>query len=140
MVKYIKIDWQDCQYYVEHERAAECYCCYPYDEIPESTETFSSLMVPEDLYYEVEENKLYPANIVIPEFGTATVTKDTILIGDVTWSRDLDQLKRGSEVILYSPEKGYWTTKCVAYSFNMPPLFEDSSTLIECEIVGIKND
>lgn len=135
MIKYIKVEWPDAQLYQEHSRYNECYNVMTLKgaDIP-------ILMVPEDLYEEIEINKLYPAK-VDSTLGKMVITHDDVTINETDkYTRDYNQLKRGSKVILYSPEKGYWITKCVAYSFNMPPLFEDNSTLIECEIIGIKND
>lgn len=133
MVKYIKVDWPDSQCFEDKKD------CYPANILGADNEPLC-VFVPEDTYEEWEINKLYPANIFIPELGLATVMRDSILIGNDAWSRKEEDLKKGSKVILYSLEKGYWITTCIAYSDGFPPIFEDSSTLVECEIVGIKNE
>jgi len=133
MNKYILVYWPEIQDYMEHPRYKECYSANSRDE----NDTTEVWFVPEDLYEEIQINKLYPAEFDLP-IGHIYITKNKIMLNGVKYTRDESKLKKGSEVILYSPSKGYWTTTCTAVSPNFPPLFEDSSTLINSEIVGIK--
>lgn len=134
MDKYVLVEWPEIQYFMEHPRyRSECYGASTEDDISEVW------FVPEDLYEEVTIGKLYPAEFDLP-IGHIRITMDEVELNGVKYTRDEDQLKRNSEVILYSPNKGYWTTTCTSYSYGFPPIFEDSSTLIDSEIIGIKNN
>lgn len=137
MIKYILVEWPDTQYFIEHPRYSECYYCDGVDF--DHRETCGALMVPEDLYEEIEIGKLYPAEFDTT-LGHIRITMEEVELNGVKYTRDALQLKKDSEVILYSPEKGYWVTKCIVYAYNFPPIFEDNSTLIDSEIIGIKNE
>lgn len=135
MTKYILVNWPEIQDYMEHSRYKECYSANSIDENKMTGVWF----VPEDLYEEIQIGKLYPAEFDIP-LGHIRITMDEVILNGVKYTRDESELKRGSEVILYNPNKGYWTTTCTSCSWGFPPLFEDNSTLIESEILGIKNE
>lgn len=126
--------WPEIQSYMDHPRYKECYEC---NSVDNEDYTISIYAVPEDLYYEVQDERLYPAEFDTV-LGHIVITKDEIVLNGVKYTRDGSKLEKGSEVILYSPYKGYWITTCT--SNEIIPIFEDSSTLIESELIGIKND
>jgi hypothetical protein len=128
------VSWPEIQNYMGNPRWKECIFC---QEIEGHPCPDNSYMVPEDLYKEVETIKLYPAEFDLP-IGHLRITIDGIELDGIKYTRDENQLNNGSEVILYSPNKGYWTTTCTSYSYGFPPIFEDNSTLIDAEILGIK--
>lgn len=133
--RYVLVTWPEIQDYMDNPRyKLECFSGQSMDE----NNTEGVWFVPEDLYEEVEVNKLYPAEFDIP-LGHIKITLDEVILNGITYTRDESRLKRGSEVILYSPNKGYWTTTCTTNPFgSFPPLFEDNSTLLDSEIIGIK--
>ncbi len=136
MNTYYKVEWPESQDYIEHPRFDEC---YPALTLDKDLHACNLLFVPEDLYEEITLSKLYPSEIDLP-IGHMQITLNQFELDGIKYTRDPDQLKKGSEVILYNPEKGYWITKCITYANGFPPIFEDSSTLIDTEIIGIKND
>lgn len=135
MSKYILVEWPDIQDFMEHPRYKECYFG---NSVHEQNIT-GIWFIPEDLYEEVQINKFYPAEFEIP-LGHIRITMDEVELNGIKYTRDESQLKRNSEVIMYNQEKGYWTTTCTSYTYGFPPIFEDNSTLIESEIIGIKNN
>lgn len=137
MTKYILVEWPNTQYFMEHPRYSECYHCDGVDF--NNRETCGALMVPEDLYEEIELNKLYPAEFDIP-IGHIKITMNEVELNGIKYTREESQLQKGSEVILYNPEKGYWITKCLCWQYGFPMIFEDNSTLIDSEIIGIRNE
>lgn len=136
MTRYIKVDWPESQDYIEHSRFNECYNALILDK---SDNYANTLFVPEDLYEEIQIDKLYPVEANI-SLGHLKIKSNYIELNGIKYTRNIHSLKKGSEVILYSDDKGYWITKCIAYSDRFPPIFEDSSTLIDSEIIGIRNN
>ena len=136
MTKYILVGWPEIQDFMIHPEYEKK--CFTGEKV--SYEDYNSCwFVPEDLYEEVTISKLYPAEFDLP-IGHIRITMDEVELNGIKYTRDENQLKRGSEVIMYSPNKGYWTTTCTSCACGFPPLFEDSSTLVESEIIGIKNN
>lgn len=135
MSKYVLVEWPEIQDFMEHPRYNECYSGNSIDE----SDTTGVWFVPEDLYEEVTVSRLYPAEFDLP-IGHIRITMDEVELNGIKYTRDESQLKRGSEVIMYSPNKGYWTTTCTSCAYGFPPIFEDSSVLINTEILGIKNN
>lgn len=134
MTKYIEVGWPEIQDFMEHPKYTECFSANPIDE----TDPRGVWFVPEYLYEEVQMSKLYPAEFDLPN-GHIRITLDDVEFNGVKYDRDEHQLKKGSEVVLYCPTRGYWKTKCIAMSHGFPPIFEDG-TLINTEIVGVKNE
>lgn len=136
-MKYVKVSWPEIQDFMNHTRWSECIFCQSIDghEVEDST-----YMIPEDLYQEVMNKLIYPFTIST-NLGNMVVTPDSVKVNNVVYSLDESELKKGSEVLLYSPEENrYWTTICTAWASGFPPVFADSSTLIDTEIIGIKNN
>lgn len=68
MVKYICVEWPEYQIFMEHPRfREECYYC------PDSSVYF----IPEDLYDEVMEERMFPAEQDI-NIGHLTINKDSV--------------------------------------------------------------
>lgn len=136
--KYVLVYWPEIQDYMNHPRYKECFLCESLDE-DDGEPVVSTYMVPEDLYEEIEIGKLYPAEFDIP-LGHIYITENEVILNGIKkYTRDESELKRGSEVILYSPDRGYWTTTCTSCSWGFPPLFEDNPDILNTELLGIKN-
>lgn len=136
MNNYILVEWPEIQDFMEHSRYGECYSANSVDE----SEATGVWFVPKDLYEEIKIDKLYPIETDI-SLGHLKITSNYIELNGIKYIRDIySKLKKGSEVILYSEDKGYWITKCIACVSGFPPIFEDKSTLLESEIIGIRND
>lgn len=135
-MKYILVSFPEIQNFMDHKRWSECIFCTEIEGHPCPDSTYA---VPEDLYEEVTLSLMYPATIET-NLGRMVVTEDSIHLNDKVYSRDYNNMKKGSEVIMYSDYKGYWITKCIANPIGMVPLFEDGSTLLNAFVEGVYND
>ena len=135
-MKYILVSFPEIQDFMDHKRWSECIFCTEIEGHPCPDSTYA---VPEDLYEEVTLSLMYPATIET-NLGRMVVNADSIHLNDKVYNRDIHDLKKGSEVIMYSDNKGYWITKCLANPIGLVPLFEDGSTLLNSFIEGVYND
>lgn len=141
MTKYIKVDWPDSQRFADNE---ECYIAIPVD--PTNYEiSGNTYMVPEDLYNEVMEERMFPAEQDI-DLGHLTINKDSITLSTtdetITFVYDYTRIPRNTRILFYSPDKGYWISKSTVTVFgSMPGIYENGEIPgINCEIVGIERN
>lgn len=123
---YVKVHWPDIQDYMDNSRYKECYNCHSLDE--DDSDLIATLMVPEDLYIEVQREK-YP--------------KEFIFNGEI-YETIWEYINRGDSVLieLQDGELKVVTsaTTCKPPLYG-PVLFEDNNYVpgITCEIVGVKH-
>lgn len=136
MVKYICVEWPEYQIFMEHPRFKDdCYYC------PDSSVYF----IPEDLYYEVMEERIFPVEQDI-NLGHLTINKDSVTLSTtdktITFVYDYTRIPRNTRVLFYSPNKGYWISKSTVTVFgSMPGIYENGEMPgIDCEIVGIEQN
>ena len=136
MTKYIGVDWPEYQIFMEHPRFEdECYYC------PDASVYF----VPEDLYDEVMEERMFPAEQDI-NIGHLTINKDSVTLSTtdetITFVYDYTRIPRNTRILFYSPDKGYWISKSTVTVFgSMPGIYENGEMPgINCEIVGIERN
>lgn len=136
MTKYIRVDWPEYQLFMDHSRFRdECYYC------PDASVYF----VPEDLYDEVMEERMFPAEQDI-NIGHLTINKDSVTLSTtdetITFVYDYTRIPRNTRILFYSPDKGYWISKSTVTVFgSMPGIYENGEMPgINCEIVGIERN
>ena len=136
MTKYICVEWPEYQIFMEHPRFRdECYYC------PDSSVYF----IPEDLYDEVMEERMFPAEQDI-NIGHLTINKDSVTLSTtdetITFVYDYTRIPRNTRILFYSPDKGYWISKSTVTVFgSMPGIYENGEMPgINCEIVGIERN
>ncbi len=136
MTKYICVEWPEYQIFMEHPRFKDdCYYC------PDSSVYF----IPEDLYYEVMEERIFPVEQDI-NLGHLTINKDSVTLSTtdktITFVYDYTRIPRNTRVLFYSPNKGYWISKSTVTVFgSMPGIYENGEMPgIDCEIVGIEQN
>lgn len=136
MTKYIYVEWPEYQVFMEHPRFEDdCYYC------PDSSVYF----IPEDLYDEVMEKRMFPAEQDI-NLGHLTINKDSVTLSTtdetITFVYDYTRIPRNTRVLFYSPGKGYWISKSTVTVFgSMPGIYENGEMPgIDCEIVGIERN
>lgn len=136
MTKYICVEWPEYQIFMEHPRFEdECYYC------PDSSVYF----IPEDLYDEVMEERMFPAEQDI-NLGHLTINKDSVTLSTtdetITFVYDYTRIPRNTRILFYSPDKGYWISKSTVTVFgSMPGIYENGEMPgINCEIVGIERN
>lgn len=136
MTKYVYVEWPEYQIFMEHPRFEdECYYC------PDSSVYF----IPEDLYDEVMEERMFPAEQDI-NLGHLIINKDSVTLSTtdetITFVYDYTRIPRNTRVLFYSPDKGYWISKSTVTVFgSMPGIYENGEMPgINCEIVGIEQN
>lgn len=136
MTKYICVEWPEYQIFMEHPRFEdECYYC------PDSSVYF----IPEDLYDEVMEERMLPAE-QDTNLGHLTINKDSVTLSTtdetITFVYDYTRIPRNTRILFYSPDKGYWISKSTVTVFgSMPGIYENGEMPgINCEIVGIEQN
>lgn len=136
MTKYIYVEWPEYQIFMEHPRFEDdCYYC------PDSSVYF----IPEDLYDEVMEERMFPAEQDI-NLGHLTINKDSVTLSTtdetITFVYDYTRIPRNTRILFYSPDKGYWISKSTVTVFgSMPGIYENGEMPgINCEIVGIERN
>lgn len=136
MTKYVYVEWPEYQIFMEHPRFEDdCYYC------PDSSVYF----IPEDLYDEVMEGRMFPAEQDI-NLGHLTINKDSVTLSTtdetITFVYDYTRIPRNTRVLFYSPDKGYWISKSTVTVFgSMPGIYENGEMPgIDCEIVGIERN
>lgn len=136
MTKYVCVEWPEYQIFMEHPRFEdECYYC------PDSSVYF----IPEDLYDEVMEERMFPAEQDI-NLGHLTINKDSVTLSTtdetITFVYDYTKIPRNTRILFYSPDKGYWISKSTVTVFgSMPGIYENGEMPgIDCEIVGIEQN
>lgn len=136
MTKYVCVEWPEYQIFMEHPRFEdECYYC------PDSSVYF----IPEDLYDEIMEERMFPAEQDI-NLGHLTINKDSVTLSTtdetITFVYDYTKIPRNTRILFYSPDKGYWISKSTVMVFgSMPGIYENGEMPgINCEIVGIERN
>lgn len=136
MTKYIKVEWPEYQFFMDHPRFEdECYHC------PDSSVYF----IPEDLYDGVMEERMFPVEQDI-NLGHLTINKDSVTLSTtdetITFVYDYTRIHRNIRILFYSPDKGYWISKSTVTVFGpMPGIYENGEMPgINCEIVGIERN
>lgn len=136
MTKYVCVEWPEYQIFMEHPRFEDdCYYC------PDSSVYF----IPEDLYDEVIEERMFPAEQDI-NLGHLTINKDSVTLSTtdetITFVYGYTRIPRNTRVLFYSPDKGYWISKSTVTVFgSMPGIYENGEMPgIDCEIVGIERN
>lgn len=136
MTKYVCVERPEYQIFMEHPRFEDdCYYC------PDSSVYF----IPEDLYDEVVEERMFPAEQDI-NLGHLTINKDSVTLSTtdetVTFVYNYTKIPRNTRILFYSPDKGYWISKSTVTVFgSMPGIYENGEMPgINCEIVGIEQN
>lgn len=136
MTKYICVKWPEYQIFMEHPRFEDdCYYC------PDSSMYFIS----EDLYDEVMEERMFPAEQDI-NLGHLTINKDSVTLSTtdetITFVYDYTRIPRNTRILFYSPDNGYWIGKSTVTVFgSMPGIYENGEMPgINCEIIGIEQN
>lgn len=136
MTKYVCVEWPEYQIFMEHPRFEDdCYYCLD----------SSVYFIPEDLYDEVMEERMFPAEQDI-NLGHLTINKDSVTLSTtdetITFVYDYTRIPRNTRILFYSPDKGYWISKSAVTVFgSMPGIYENREMPgINCEIVGIEQN
>lgn len=137
MLKYIKVDWPDTQKFQENLRYFECYFA---TNIDGQDDSYSSLMVPEDLYEEVMYKLQFPKKYENTNLGTIVCYETRAVVnGNETFYYDLSDIRKGDKVLIYNKEEDKWIiTNCQSAVQGFPILLEEKELLdgINCEIIG----
>lgn len=137
MIKYIKVDWPEYQKFEEHNRISECYTVKVYGD-----DDIQSLMVPEDLYNEVQYPQPYCRIYKDTSLGTVECYDDKAVVNDdeIFWYDK--EINKGDKLLVYNHNTKDWKiVTCTTSAEGFPILTDDKDVLfgITDELVGIKN-
>lgn len=134
MIKYIKVDWPEYQKFEEHDRINECYTCKVYGE-----NDIFSLMVPEDLYYEVVYKKTLPFVYKDEDLGIIKCYEDRAILNNTEVFVYDRYLEKGNKLLVYNHNSKKWKiVNCVSAAKGFPILTDDKEVFIGLtdELVG----